>query len=169
MQIRQIQEHKTLILAIGAAYATGKSAEGIGIAWVKRRRLGMRALVPIVMAGIIGIYGLVVAVVIIGKIGRDYTVFQFVPERLFAKCVCFSRGFSHFVAGLVCGGCSMGAGYAVGISGDSGRQVVGRRAEDIHRIRAHMGVGTVAWTVRTARCTRRCQVIKPWCRCRVIY
>ena len=40
-----------MILAFGAAYATGKSAEGIGIAWVKRRRLGMRALVPIVMAG----------------------------------------------------------------------------------------------------------------------
>jgi V-type H+-transporting ATPase proteolipid subunit len=72
-----------LILAFGAAYATGKSAEGIGIAWVKRRRLGMRALVPIVMAGIIGIYGLVVAVVIIGKIERDYTVYQFVLKHGF--------------------------------------------------------------------------------------
>jgi V-type H+-transporting ATPase proteolipid subunit len=37
----------------------------------------MRALIPIVMAGIIGIYGLVVSIVIAGKItSHDYTLFM---------------------------------------------------------------------------------------------
>lgn len=55
--------------AIGAGYATAHSAKGIGDAWVRNQTLGMRALLPVVMAGIIGIYGLVVGVVIAQRLG----------------------------------------------------------------------------------------------------
>jgi V-type H+-transporting ATPase proteolipid subunit len=60
------------------------------------------------MAGIVAIYGLVVAVIISSKLavgGVGYKIDQ---------------GFSQFAAGLVCGLCGLGAGYAIGIVGDSG-------------------------------------------------
>lgn len=58
--------------------------------------------------GIIGIYGLVVAMVLKGKVqpaSQGYTLAQ---------------GFSHLAAGLTCGLCGLGAGYAIGIVGDAG-------------------------------------------------
>ena len=36
----------------------------------------MKSVIPVVMAGIIAIYGLVVAVVIAGGIGQDYTLYK---------------------------------------------------------------------------------------------
>lgn len=54
------------------------------------------------------IYGLVVSVIVSGRVtvgGPDYPVHY---------------GFSHFAAGLVCGLCGLGAGYAIGIAGDAG-------------------------------------------------
>jgi len=84
----------------------------------------MRALVPVVMASIIAIYGLVAGVVISSKLqssSAGYTLFQLCLltslQRLSSD---FNRGASHLASGLACGGCCMGAGYAVGISGDSG-------------------------------------------------
>uniref|UniRef100_A0AC35UD80 V-type proton ATPase proteolipid subunit n=1 Tax=Rhabditophanes sp. KR3021 TaxID=114890 RepID=A0AC35UD80_9BILA len=59
-------------------------------------------------SGIVAIYGLVVAVIIAGKIapgGTEYTI---------------NAGFSQFAGGLVCGLCGLGAGYAIGIAGDAG-------------------------------------------------
>lgn len=69
----------------------------------------MRGYVEIlvVMAGIVAIYGLVVAVIMSGTIvegGKKYTVDQ---------------GFRQFAAGLVCGLCGLGAGYAIGVVGDA--------------------------------------------------
>ncbi|CAG8447200.1 11598_t:CDS:2 [Scutellospora calospora] len=48
----------------GAAYGTAKSGVGLSAMGVLRPDLIMKSIVPIVMAGIIGIYGLVVAVLI---------------------------------------------------------------------------------------------------------
>ncbi len=52
--------------ALGAAYGTAKSGTGIVAMAVMRPELIMRSIIPVVMAGIIAIYGLVVSV-IIGK------------------------------------------------------------------------------------------------------
>lgn len=60
------------------------------------------------MAGIVAIYGLVVSVIISGRIypgGKEYPIYS---------------GFGQFAAGLVCGLCGLGAGYAIGIAGDAG-------------------------------------------------
>jgi V-type H+-transporting ATPase proteolipid subunit len=58
------------------------------------------------MSGILAIYGLVVSIVISGKLSaRSYTLY---------------RGFAHLAAGLVCGLCGLAAGYAIGIVGDAG-------------------------------------------------
>lgn len=57
------------------------------------------------MAGIIAIYGLVVAVVIAGGIGKDYTLY---------------KSFMHLGAGLSVGLSGLAAGFAIGIVGDAG-------------------------------------------------
>ena len=55
------------ILALGAAYGTAKSGTGIAAMSVMRPDLIMKSVIPVVMAGIIAIYGLVVAVLIANK------------------------------------------------------------------------------------------------------
>ena len=54
-------------IALGAAYGTAKSATGIAAMSVMRPDLIMKSVIPVVMAGIIAIYGLVVSVLIANK------------------------------------------------------------------------------------------------------
>lgn len=53
--------------AFGAAYGTAKSGAGICSMGVMRPESIMKSLVPVVMAGIVAIYGLVVSVVVASK------------------------------------------------------------------------------------------------------
>lgn len=98
-----------IFTVFGAAYGTAKSAVGISSMGVMRPELIMKSVIPVIMAGIIGIYGLVVAMVIKGRVGsvsgNNYDL---------------NKGFSHLAAGLTCGLCGLGAGYAIGIVGDAG-------------------------------------------------
>lgn len=55
---------------LGAAYGTAKSGAGISGMGVSRPDLVMKALIPVVMAGVVGIYGLIIAVIISTK-GKD--------------------------------------------------------------------------------------------------
>ena len=66
--------------AIGAAYGTAKSGVGIAGIGTFRPDLVMKALIPVVMAGIIAIYGLVVSVLISGssKCSSSFFSFQFI-------------------------------------------------------------------------------------------
>ena len=54
---------------LGAAYGTAKSGVGISSMGVLKPEKIVRGIIPVVMAGILGIYGLVVAVLLIQKIG----------------------------------------------------------------------------------------------------
>jgi len=92
--------------AMGAAYGTAKSGTGIAAMSVMRPELIMKSIIPVVMAGILAIYGVVVAVLIAGKLnGTDYKLFH---------------GFLHLGAGLAVGLSALAAGYAIGIVGDAG-------------------------------------------------
>ncbi|XP_047482004.1 V-type proton ATPase 16 kDa proteolipid subunit c [Penaeus chinensis] len=94
--------------ALGAAYGTAKSGVGIAAMSVMRPELIMKCIIPVVMAGIIAIYGLVVAVLIAGKLDaadKGYTLYQ---------------GFVHLGAGLSVGLSGLAAGFAIGIVGDAG-------------------------------------------------
>ena len=53
--------------ALGAAYGTAKSGTGIAAMSVMRPDLIMKSVIPVVMAGIIAIYGLVVSVLIANR------------------------------------------------------------------------------------------------------
>lgn len=53
-----------VITGFGAAYGTAKSGVGIASMGVMRPELVMKSIVPVVMAGVLGIYGLIIAVII---------------------------------------------------------------------------------------------------------
>jgi len=95
-----------VLSTIGAAYGTAKAGIGISGMGTERPDLIMRSLIPVVMAGIIAVYGLVVSVLIVGDMTPDE------PYSLFA-------GFIHLGAGLACGLTGLAAGHAIGIIGDS--------------------------------------------------
>lgn len=58
---------------VGAAYGTAKSGIGIGTMSVTRPNLVYKSLIPVVMAGILGIYGLIIAVILQAKITLSTT------------------------------------------------------------------------------------------------
>ncbi|KAF9267436.1 V-type ATPase [Marasmius fiardii PR-910] len=94
-----------VLSTVGAAYGTAKA--GIGIAGIGtfKPELIMKSLIPVVMSGIIAVYGLVVSVLIAGGLTpQNYSLFA---------------GFIHLGAGLACGLTGLSAGYAIGIVGDS--------------------------------------------------
>lgn len=93
--------------ALGAAYGTAKSGTGIAQMSVLRPELIMKSIIPVIMAGIIAIYGLVVAVLIAQGMGNatEYALF---------------KGFIDLGAGLSVGISGLAAGFAIGIVGDSG-------------------------------------------------
>jgi len=91
---------------LGAAYGTAKSGVGIMAMGIMRPELIMKSVVPVIMAGIIAIYGLVVGVLINSALTfSSYPLFY---------------GFIHLGAGLSVGLAGLAAGFAVGIVGDAG-------------------------------------------------
>ncbi|KAJ3267019.1 H(+)-transporting V0 sector ATPase subunit c [Chytriomyces hyalinus] len=89
----------------GAAYGTAKSGVGISAMGVMRPEQVMKNIVPVVMAGIIGIYGLVVSVLVSGNLSSKMTLFA---------------AFIQLGAGLSVGLSGLAAGFAVGVVGDAG-------------------------------------------------
>ncbi|KAI9155932.1 v-type proton ATPase 16 kDa proteolipid subunit 2 [Blastocladiella emersonii ATCC 22665] len=96
-----------ILTAFGAAYGTTKAGVGIAMMGTFRPDLIMKSLIPVVMAGIIAVYGLVVSVVVSGNMspGTPYSLFT---------------GMLHLGAGLSVGFTGLAAGYAVGVIGDAG-------------------------------------------------
>ncbi|EAQ90719.1 vacuolar ATP synthase 16 kDa proteolipid subunit [Chaetomium globosum CBS 148.51] len=91
---------------LGASYGTAKSGVGIAAMGVLRPDLIVKNIVPVIMAGIIGIYGLVVSVLISDGLAQDnYALYT---------------GFIQLGAGLAVGLAGMAAGFAIGIVGDAG-------------------------------------------------
>ncbi|KAL2608626.1 hypothetical protein R1flu_027199 [Riccia fluitans] len=93
---------------MGAAYGTAKSGVGVASMGVMRPELVMKSIVPVVMAGVLGIYGLIIAVIIstgINPKAKPYYLFD---------------GYAHLSSGLACGLAGLSAGMAIGIVGDAG-------------------------------------------------
>ena len=66
-----------MLANLGAAYGTAKSGVGIANLGIMRPDMVMRSLIPVVMAGVLGIYGLITAVIINGKIhGPSYSSYS---------------------------------------------------------------------------------------------
>jgi V-type H+-transporting ATPase proteolipid subunit len=80
-------------------------------------KLVMKNIVPCIMAGVLGIYGLIVAVILAGKITPT------MPD---------AAGYTYLAAGLIVGLSGLGAGMAIGIVGDAGVRAVGQRPNDLY-------------------------------------
>merc|ERR1712226_1463022 len=63
---------------LGAAFGTAKSGVGISAMGVMRPDMVMRSIIPVVMAGVLGVYGLITAVIINGKLDKpaEYTQYE---------------------------------------------------------------------------------------------
>lgn len=95
-----------LYLDLGAAYGTAKSGVGICSMGVLSPNLIYKSIVPVIMAGILGIYGLIISLLIFQKVNdTSYKYFD---------------GYKHLASGLCCGISSLAAGLAIGIVGDAG-------------------------------------------------
>jgi V-type H+-transporting ATPase proteolipid subunit len=105
---------------LGGAYGTAKSGLGLMAMGVRSPELLMKNIIPVVMAGVLGIYGLIVAVILNGK----FTV----PEASGYATYSQYNGFSHLAAGLCVGLCSLASGLAIGIAADAGTRAVGAQS-----------------------------------------
>lgn len=83
---------------LGAAYGTAKSGVGICSMGVLKPDLIIKSVIPIIMAGILGIYGLIVSVILIQKSKILLTNFLVTPQNY-----TYYQGFSHLASGLCCG------------------------------------------------------------------
>ena len=98
---------------LGAAYGSAKAGVGICSMGVLKPDLIMKSVVPVVMAGILGIYGMIVAVIIVQKSTHLYNL---VPATNYSA----NAAYAHLASGLCCGFSSLAAGLAIGIVGDAG-------------------------------------------------
>ena len=100
---------------IGAAYGTCISGSGICSMGITYPEKIIKSVIPVIMAGILGIYGLIVAVILKSNVcieSSSYNLFL---------------GYKHFAAGLCCGLSSLGAGIAIGKAGDAGVRALGQQ------------------------------------------
>eukprot|EP01116_Phalansterium_solitarium_P013665 TRINITY_DN31069_c0_g1_i1.p1 TRINITY_DN31069_c0_g1~~TRINITY_DN31069_c0_g1_i1.p1 ORF type:complete len:159 (-),score=12.97 TRINITY_DN31069_c0_g1_i1:764-1240(-) len=103
-----------LVLAcFGAAIGTAQSGKGICALGVMRPEMVMRAIIPVVMAGVVGIYGLIISVIIATNVKMvGYLTF---------------KGLAALAAGLVVGFAGLSAGLAIGVVGDAGVRATGQQ------------------------------------------
>ena len=92
---------------LGASYGTAKSAVGISSLAVIDKSKIFQGLIPIIMAGILGIYGVIIAVIAGSQVKAAATMSE-------------QDGYKYLGAGLACGLSSLAAGLAIGVAGDAG-------------------------------------------------
>eukprot|EP01112_Ceratiomyxa_fruticulosa_P000382 TRINITY_DN1034_c0_g1_i1.p1 TRINITY_DN1034_c0_g1~~TRINITY_DN1034_c0_g1_i1.p1 ORF type:complete len:176 (+),score=45.45 TRINITY_DN1034_c0_g1_i1:276-803(+) len=98
---------------VGAGYGTAKSSVGISSMGVMKPELVMKAIIPVIFAGALSVYGLIIAVIITGNLGNaDYPL---------------KKSFLDLGAGLTVGLCGMAAGMAIGVIGDAGVRGFGQQ------------------------------------------
>jgi len=97
---------------LGASYGTAKAGVGIASMGVMAVDSVMKNIIPVVMAGVLGIYGLIIAVILVQNVKPPYSGYS---------------GFAALGSGLSCGLSGLGAGLAIGIVGDAGVRANGQQ------------------------------------------
>jgi V-type H+-transporting ATPase 16kDa proteolipid subunit len=109
---------------LGAAYGTAKAGVGLASMGVMNPSLVMRNVLPVVMAGILGIYGLIVGAILNGRI---------LPPSGGTPAYSSFEGYAHLGSGLACGLSALAAGLAIGIAGDAGVRAIGQIRDETNR------------------------------------
>jgi len=107
----------------GAAWGTWKSGLGLCKMGINHPGGIIKNLVAIIMAGVLGIYGLIVAILIAGAVME--------PENGMNQYSQYT-GYAHLAAGLCCGLSCLAGGGCIGIIGEVGVRATGLRAEVNH-------------------------------------
>ncbi|XP_053993105.1 uncharacterized protein LOC128884076 [Hylaeus volcanicus] len=100
---------------LGSAYGTAKAGVGIASMGVMRPDLVMKSTIPVIMAALLGIYGLVMGNFIKTKIVSNVDAYS------------FHLAYSHLAAGLTVGLSSLASGLAIGIVGDAGVRAIAQQ------------------------------------------
>jgi V-type H+-transporting ATPase 16kDa proteolipid subunit len=100
---------------LGSAYGAAKSGVGVAYLGLTAPEKIMRGIVPVVMAGILGIYGLIIAVIINNNIHTDDNSYSAYAGHL------------HLGAGLAAGLAALGAGLSIGVVGDTAARAYGKQ------------------------------------------
>jgi len=104
----------------GSAWGTWKAGLGVCNMGVNYPQGVIKNIVPIVMAGVLGIYGLIVAVIIVQDIRK--------PDQYGYNAYSSFNGYAHLAAGLCCGVSCLVAGGTIGMIGDVGVRAFGLKA-----------------------------------------
>lgn len=91
-----------------------------------------RNLIPVVMAGVNGIYGLITAIIIVGSISGPQGDDGVYTYSLYT-------GAAHLAAGLCCGLSGLGSGMCIGIAGDAAVNACGAWSVESKRPRRSGG------------------------------
>ena len=81
----------------------------------------MKNMLPVIMAGILGIYGLIASIIMVYA-SNALLLLSFLvasPDAAGTHYSSFS-GYGHLAAGLSCGLSCLAAGLSIGIAGDAG-------------------------------------------------
>ena len=113
----------------GAAAGTAKAGVGIMQSGIKSPEQVWRNLIPVVMAGVNGIYGLITSIVLVGAIRH--------PGNGGVNRYSLYTGAAHLAAGLCCGLSGLGSGVCIGVAGDAAIQACG--AYDVESKRRILG------------------------------
>ena len=131
-----------LVLAnFGSAYGTAKSGVGIIAVAVLKSDLIFKSIIPVVMAGVLGMYGMIIAIlmkqqckstsdllIVTPTLEDEITYDKLATPTEWSKFNC-ATAYKQLGAGLCCGLSNLAAGLCIGIVGDAG--VRGNAQKDI--------------------------------------
>lgn len=107
------------------SWGTWKSGLGLCGMAVNHPQGVIKNLVAIIMAGVLGIYGLIVSIIIAGAISAP-------SNENGINTYSQYNGWAHLAAGLCCGLSCLASGGATGVAGEVGIRATGLRAELNH-------------------------------------
>lgn len=107
---------------------------------VKSPELFWRNFIPIIMAGVNGIYGLITSIILLGAVSSPtndgYNVYS-----LYTAC-------AHLAAGLCCGLSGLGSGACIGVAGDAAIMACGTYDVELKRIKSGKKKGSNMTRIR---------------------
>jgi len=110
-----------MILAnFGSAWGTWRAGLGICAMGINNPKGVIKNIVPVVMAGVLGIYGLIVAVILTQSITA--------PMADGTTQYSLYNGYAHLAAGLCCGLSCLASGGTIGMIGETGVKSYGLKA-----------------------------------------
>merc|ERR1712076_363659 len=103
---------------MGAAYGTAKSGVGICSVAVMKPELIFKSIIPVVMSGILGIYGLIIAVLLTIKL-KPVTYDDESLGKPDSWTINYYLCYRYLSAGLCCGLPCLASGLCIGVVGDA--------------------------------------------------